>query len=550
MYRFSVVMASLLFIIGCQQELPSQSAISDSKKVNILADEYVNRYLEYMPWYGTALGLPDASHGAIMDPSFEAEERWNAIQDSLFAELETIDATGLEGTQEWLTLGFLKESLLSNRQSRVCKSVLWRVSQMGQGWQTLYPLIADIQPVGSPSLREAALKRFGGLPDFVDKEIENLREGLRTGYTAPVIAVERVLDQLDGLLVEEVESSAFWGPARRDSAGDFRETFALLITESVNPAIKRYKEFLEKEYLPHARLETAITANPQGATCYNALLRSHTTLDLSAEEVHQLGLDEMERIVREMKEVGVRSFDTDSVPELLEKLRTEKEFLFNNREEIQHQAEAALERAKRAMNDWFGRLPKADVVVEAVPDFMEASTPAGFYNAPAEDGSRPGTYNINLGNPETQPRAMREAIAFHETIPGHHLQQALSRERPSSHRITRFIGFGAFSEGWGLYSERLADEMGLYSSDLDRIGMLSSLAVRAARLVVDTGLHAKGWTRQQAIDYMLAHTLVSEEQIAVEVDRYIIIPGQATSYMVGSNEIWRLRSVSEQGFRR
>jgi uncharacterized protein (DUF885 family) len=197
------------------------------------------------------------------------------------------------------------------------------------------------------------------------------------------------------------------------------------------------------------------------------------------------------------------------------------------------------------MPRWFGIVPRADVVIQPYPAFQEASAPLGQYWPPAEDGSRPGTYMINLYQPERQPRGMIEGIAFHETIPGHHLQIAIQQELQDVHPLARYLIATAFSEGWGLYSERLADEMGLYGSDLDRLGMLSLQAFRAGRLVVDTGLHAFGWTRERAVDYMLANTAETPETVGVEVDRYIITPGQATAYMIGMLEIRRLRELAE-----
>ena len=197
------------------------------------------------------------------------------------------------------------------------------------------------------------------------------------------------------------------------------------------------------------------------------------------------------------------------------------------------------------MPNWFGLLPKADVVVEPYPRYREKNA-SNEYNAPAEDGSRPGLFYINAYQAEQKPRSPAESTAFHETIPGHHLQIAIALERKDIHPIGRYLGNSGFTEGWGLYAERLADEMGLYSSDLDRLGMLSSQTFRAARLVVDSGIHTMGWTRQQSIDYMLAHTAEASEDIAAEVDRYIIWPGQATAYMLGMLEIRRAREGAQQ----
>jgi uncharacterized protein (DUF885 family) len=209
-------------------------------------------------------------------------------------------------------------------------------------------------------------------------------------------------------------------------------------------------------------------------------------------------------------------------------------------------ARDAVARAKAAAPQWFGLLPRADVIVQPVPAFSEASAPGAFYTNPAEDGSRPGTYSINLRGAETAPRAGIEATAFHEAFPGHHLQSALALERTTLHPISRYIYLSGFGEGWALYTERLAEEMGLYSGDVDRMGLLSNEALRAARLVVDAGMHGLGWSRDQAIQYMLDNTAESRESVTSEVDRYIAVPAQATSYMLGNLEIRRLRAQAEQ----
>lgn len=537
---------------GCGQNYPVSDNVGEIKvdssvvvRINSLADDYHKRILDYRPEYQTWLGIPDADYSDITDISPEARKKWEEFEDSLLVQVEQIDPSGLIGTADWLTLGFLKEALIAERQMRVCRKELWSVSQ-GLGWQAYYPDLASVQPVGTEFDREAALKRFGALPAYVDQEIENLREGIRLGYTAPVKIVERVLDQLDGLLTENVESSVYYSPAQRDTSEDFKNAFALLITESINPAIMRYRDFLRKEYLPIARMETAVSAIPNGEDCYKAMIRTYTSLDMPAQEIHDLGLEQMQIIAEEIKKIGANNYEIEDVSILLQKLRSEEDYFFDSREEIQSKAENAVARAKDEMTNWFGRLPQADVIVEPIPEFKEASSSMGYYRAAAEDGSRPGAYMINLGNPESQQRALLEAVAFHESIPGHHLELTLAMERPQAHPITTYLGPSSFSEGWALYAEFLADEMGLYSSDLDRLGMLGNRALRAARLVVDTGLHTLSWTREEAIDYLSSVTMLSREQVTTEVDRYISVPGQATSYMIGSLEINRLRTQAEK----
>ncbi|HEU4563037.1 MAG TPA: DUF885 domain-containing protein, partial [Gemmatimonadaceae bacterium] len=437
------------------------------------------------------------------------------------------------------------EMLGSSVQSRVCRSELWPASQMF-GWQTMYPMLAQMQPVGTADLRAQALARWRQLPRYVDTEIANLREGLREGYSTPAVTVERVIGQLDGLVALAPEKSPFYSPALRDSTPEFRAELARVVANDITPAARRYRDFLKNEYLPKARTTVALSDLPNGEQCYRALVRASTTLDVEPRAVHELGLKEMDRIEGELRVISKRSFGGIDNRTLLARLRDDPKYTFKSREEMLAYARDAVARAKAAAPKWFGILPKADVVVEPYPEFQEKSAPGGEYMQPAEDGSRPGIYRINTYQPEKQAKAPVQSTAFHEAIPGHHLQLAIAQELPNTHRLQRLSSNSGFTEGWALYAERLSDEMGLFSSDLDRVGLLSNEALRAARLVVDPGLHVLGWTRQQAIDYMLAHTAESPEAVATEVDRYIVMPGQATSYMLGRNEIMSLRDEARR----
>jgi uncharacterized protein (DUF885 family) len=273
-------------------------------------------------------------------------------------------------------------------------------------------------------------------------------------------------------------------------------------------------------------------------------VRYHSSLDLDAAEVHRIGVEQMERTTAEMRTMGAKSFGTGDPAALLQKVR-QPPSTFASRAAMVQPAEAAIARARAAAPRWFGSVPRASVVVVPYPAFRERSAPNGEYQAGSDDGKRPGTYYINTYQAETQSRAGLEATVFHETYPGHHLQGAIAKQS-KGHPIQRYFGSSGFLEGWALYSERLADEMGVYGSDVDRLGLLSNEALRAGRLVVDSGMHALGWTRQQAIDYLLAHTTQTPEHAAAEVDRYIAVPGQATAYMLGNLEIRRLRELAQR----
>jgi uncharacterized protein (DUF885 family) len=438
----------------------------------------------------------------------------------------------------------LLETLEASREGRICRNELLSLNQQN-GWQIGLPVVAQLQPLGTPAFRTAALSRWHGVQRFVDTEISNLREGLRDGYTQPQGNAQAVVAQLNDLLKLPPEKSPFAGLAARDSAPGFRDSVLAIVSREIIPATTRYRDFLVSEYIPKARTSTALTALPHGADCYRARVRGYTTVNRDAKAIQQLGLEQMALIEAESRPIAERNFGTSDLAALYERLRTDTSFTFRDRKELIQVAEAAVDRARAAIPKWFGRLPRGTVIVDPCLPFEEKSGCPNSYVSGTPDGKRPGRWRINASVDPPQPRAPLEGTAFHETIPGHHLQIAIAQERENAHPITRYLFFSGFGEGWALYSERLAGEMGLYSSDLYKFGDLGEQALRAARLVVDPGLAVLGWSRQQAIDYMVAHVPESRTVLESEVDRYIADPGQATAYMIGRLEIERLRHEAE-----
>ena len=543
-YLLLLLVAGVVGACSRPEPSPVPAAPSDAR-ARALADAYLEGYFERYPDEATAYGVPGRRHDRLPDNSLEAIGRWQAKEDAWLAEARQIDPATIEAAPLRATYAITREALEGSTARRVCRMELWGVSQFANSWQGWFGYLVTIQPVGSDEARTDALARWGALPPYIDTEIINLRQVLKGGYSAPKGNVRLALDQISSLIETPLKESPFDSPAVRDTAPEFDKRFDALVTDQIVPALKRYREFLQQEYLPAAREAIAVSANPNGAACYDASVRAYSSLPVPAREVHALGLQQIDLLTKEMQTIAGRSFKTGDVPALLQRLRSDRQYMFKSREELIAYSQAALARAKAAAPNWFALLPKADVRIEPYPKFREKSGP-NEYVPPAEDGSRPATFFISAYEAEKKSKAAIESTAFHETIPGHHLQTAIALERKEIHPIGRYIGNSGYGEGWGLYSERLADEMKLYSTDLDRLGMLSDQALRASRLVVDTGLHVLGWTRQQAIDYMLAHTSESEGVVASEVDRYIILPGQATAYMLGMLEIQKARAEAEQ----
>jgi len=546
MLRRLIVSFLCVTFFGCGQNAEKSSAPPPADAhVRALADTYLAAWFDRFPEQLTEFGVPGHRQDKLTDNSLEAWKSWQDREDAWLAEAKQIDPATISAPPLRATYALVREGLEGSIALRTCHNELWTVSQFVNAWQVQYGYLVTIQPVGADEARQDALARWGSLPKFIDTEITNLREGIKQGYTAPKSNVRIVIDQMNTLISGPISASPFDSPSVRDKTPDFQKSFDALVKKQINPAFKKYRDFLQHDYLPAARESIAVSAIPNGAACYDASVRYHSSLPIPAKEVHETGLRMVDQIAAEMKEIAERSFHTSDVQGLLQRLRTDKQYTFKNREELIAYSQAALARAKVTARPAFGLWPKADVIIQPYPAFREKNGP-NEYNSPAEDGSRPGIFLINAYQPEKHSRVEDESTAFHETIPGHHLQGAIALERKEIHPIGRYQGNSGYGEGWALYSERLADELKMFSSDVERLGMLSDQQLRAVRLVVDSGIHTMGWTRQQAIDYMLAHTAEGDRDAASEIDRYIIYPGQAASYMLGAIEIRKAREAAEK----
>ena len=544
MLRRLVLLSVFSVSLACNTTPPGPAPHQVAKNVNAVADTYLRSYLDAFPENALAIGARDPHPSQLGDHSLAALKKWEQHEDEMLARLKQIDIKPIENDPEAVTYRFLQHLLEAAKGFRVCKSELWNVSPTWTGWQATLPVLAGMQSTAQPAAQQDALARWSQIPKWLDDEIANLQEGLKQGYSAPKGNVKSVIEQVDAMLAAPVKDSPFVQMAKAGAPASFRTRLEELEKTQIRPAIAKYKAFLTTTYMPAAREAIGVNANPQGQACYAAAVKYHATVDMTAQQIHDLGLAQMEKITAEMKEIGRRSFNTDDPKALLKLVKTDPKYRFKSRDELIKFAEAAVERAKSAMPKAFGNVPSAPVIVEPYPAFLEKTAPGGQAVPPTADG-KPGKYLLNAYKATEQSRAGLESTAFHEAYPGHHLQGAVALEKENLHPIQRYFFLSGFGEGWGLYSERLADEMGLFSSDVDRLGLLSNEALRAARLVVDSGMHALGWTRQQAIDYVLAHTTETDARAAAEIDRYIAVPGQATAYMIGSLEIRKLREEAK-----
>jgi uncharacterized protein (DUF885 family) len=437
----------------------------------------------------------------------------------------------------------------------VCRSHQWLVSARENPFAELSYELGEGHVVKTPRDGHNLLARLAQAPRAFDDTLANLESGLEHGWVASAESLRRVVEQLDRELARPSDDWALALPARaehpdwtREELAHFRATLRATVEGDVRPAVVRFRDFVQRELLPRGRKLEAegLGSLPEGAACYRAAILEHLGAARDASELHELGLAEIARSDREIAALGQRLFGSAELAGTLERLRGDRSLYFESGAQIVSEARQVLALAEAALPRWFASLPRARCEVREVPAHEAPFTTVAYYREPNYDGSKPGEYFVNTDRPDTRSRFDFEALSFHESIPGHHLQIARAQELGALPLFRKVDGSTAFVEGWALYTERLADEMGLYAGELSRLGMWSFDAWRAARLVVDTGLHARGWTREQAERFMQEHTALALNNISNEVDRYLSTPGQALAYKVGQLEILSLRAAAQQ----
>lgn len=503
-----------------------------------LATDYWDAWLQQHPTFATAIG--DRRFDALLeDDSPVARAAWSRTLHDLQSRLDRLR----DGDE--VTRAALRWSLVADRAFLDADTPSFTVDPM-DGIQVALLNIPSFHAARTPAEGEALLARWRAMPRAIDVAAESLRRGVVEGRLPVAALCDKVVAQLDALLARPDDDWPLVEPARErpELGGSLRD----VVRNEIRPAFARYRAVVADEVRPVARDNDhpGLVHLAGGDATYRALVRAHTTIDTPPEELHEVGLREIERIDGEFIELGRRLLGARDLDSTLERIGSDPALHFATREEIISVAEASLARANATIPDWFGRLPRAACEVVPMPAHEEKHSTIAYYREPAHDGSRPGQYYVNTHAPETRPRYEAEALAFHESVPGHHLQLAIMQELTHLPAFRRFNGGTAFIEGWGLYCERLSDEMGLLSSEMDRFGILSFDSWRACRLVVDTGMHALGWSREQAIAFMASHTALARTNIENEVDRYIGWPGQALAYKVGQLELLRLRAEARR----
>ena len=506
--------------------------------------------LEASPTSATMLG-DHRFDDRVEDFSREQEDRLIGLLDGFKAEAAAIDPAGLD-TNDRITrrsLVFEASSHADRLRNRMAELAVDPMLGIHMEIVNSVPQLVPTDAEQADALVTKA-SRVGGM---FDQSIERLRQGVANRRTPTAILVEKSLAQIDDYLAAPLAEDPFLQirpPSDMDAAATeaWRDRMRVQVEEVVRPAFARYRTMVAGEVLPAARPQekAGVCWLPDGEEVYARAVRAYTSLDLDPRAVHQSGLEDIAALADEYREMASGVLGTADISAIYDRLRNDPALRFTTAEAVEEHASRALARADAAVPGWFGRLPKAPCVVRRMPDVGAADATIAFYLPPAQDGSRPGTFFINVSQPTTRTRYESEALAFHESVPGHHLQIAIAQELEDIPLFRRHATATAFIEGWGLYTERLADEMGLYSGEVERMGMLSFDSWRAGRLVVDTGLHALGWSRQQAIDYLLGNSPQAPNNVVNEVDRYIGYVGQALAYKIGQREIFRLRSEAQR----
>jgi len=532
--------------------------------VNALADRFWNGILDLSPLTATMLGY-DQGDDRLDDPGPAGRDRARALFRDTLAAADGIEAravaAGSEAAEaadgghaaalpeeERITLDILRVICrieLEQQDQRVDR--LKVVDQM-DGPQTIMPMLAAFQKTETPEQFDRFMARLADYPRFMAANAELVREGLASGLTAARIVTDRVIGQLERLLAIPDAGSPIAAALTPPRESD-RERLVDAIGKYVRPADTAFLGALKGAYEAASREEPGLWSAPNGERLYRTQVRSWTSLDADPADLHRMGLEELLQIESERREISRSLGFGDDTGAARAALRGASDAVPASIEELLDRARSQIERALAAAPDYFGRLPRAACEVRPVEPFKEADAPAAYYYPPAADGSRPGIYYVNTYDLPSRSYVGLASTSFHEAVPGHHFQIALETEHPSLNAFrrtgSRMAGM-AYVEGWGLYSERLADEMGLYLNPAERFGMLDGQAWRAARLVVDTGIHAFRWPRERSIALLLEVGLTATDAV-IETDRYICLPAQALTYKVGQHEIERLRAEAAGG---
>ena len=555
----SLLLASLAPFAACPSpaiaQTPSKAdPAAELKKLFIDSDEDSLRRNPVTALFRGDMRYADKLGDSITDAYYEGERR-AAVNE--LARLARINRAALNATDKIAYDVFKSNTELTLRGYAPDLLALSKVRPIDHffGFQVFYPEFASGQgaaPFNTLTDYENNLKRHRDYIIFMDRAIGRFREGMKSGVVHPKLIVNNMIAQFDIQIAQGVEASPFYAPVKKFpesiSAADqarLKAEYAAIIGDGIQGVNKRMRDFLKNEYLPVAREGVGLIHMKGGPAFYNYQILSNTTLPLTANYIHNLGLSEVARIRREMDAIRIKTGFKGTLAEFFVFLRTDPKFKLPTKEALRDGYYAIGKRVDARIGEQFSTLPKSPLEVRPVPEYSEKTAAAGSYQQGTPDGSRPGIFYFNSYDLPSRTTPGMETLYLHEGAPGHHFQISLAQENEALPPFMRFGGNTAYVEGWALYAESLYKELGLETDPYSRFGGLDDEMLRAMRLVVDTGLHAKGWTRDRAIKYMLDNSSMGETDARVEVERYIAIPGQALAYKIGQLTILRLKAKAQ-----
>jgi uncharacterized protein (DUF885 family) len=558
-HRAASVVAMLAGVAGCATQptshAPPAAASADAgQQLHTLLDAYFEDNLRLNPLLATYIGdnryndrLPNT-----LGPEYRAEV--HAVNQRYLDDVRRIDAVQLSPADRISYDIFVRERARALESERFpdellpinqAGSLLTRMPALGSG--------TSAQPFATVQDYENWLHRLDGLVVWIDQAIENMRIGIARGVVQPRPVMEKVLPQVESFIAARPEDSQYYSPVRKfpdtipvAERERLTQAYAREIADKVIPAHRRLRDFIRDEYLPKTRSSVAWTALPDGEAWYAFMVEEHTTTVLTPDEIHAIGLSEVARIRGAMDEVRQRVGFPGDLQAFFRHMESDPQFYFTQGSDLLNGYRQLKIRIDAALPKLFAVFPKADYEVREVEAFRAASAAGGYYQAASADGSRPGVFYVNTYNLKAQPKYGMETLSLHEASPGHHFQISIQQELQDLPKFRRFGGhYTAYVEGWALYAESLGKELGMFTDPYQWFGRLNDEMLRAMRLVVDTGLHEKGWTREQAIRYMLDNSTLAESDVVSEVERYVVWPGQALGYKVGDLRIQALRRKGE-----
>ncbi|MBQ4833373.1 DUF885 domain-containing protein [Pseudoalteromonas sp. MMG010] len=530
------------------------SELSAEQQLDVLVSLYFEQSLTFNPIKATYVG--DNSFNDQFLPVISAENRAKQAQfyQHFQNRLAQIDKTQLTG-QALLSFEVLSHELSIKQQGMQFPSYLLPINQMSGAHNTFAGLGSgqSAQPFNTPADYEAFIGRAHSYIAWLNSVQTAMAQGIKQGIVLPKPLAEKLLPQFKAHVVTQAEDSLFYSPIKQMPASfttQQKETltakYSALILEEIVPAYAAMSEFLAQQYIPNSRDSIGYSDLPNGKAWYEYQIKQNTTLSLSADEIHEIGLSEVARILSQMKQVKETVGFKGDLHAFFNHLRDSDEFYFNTPEELVAAYEQVKQKIDARIPLLFDIAPKAPYIVKPVEAYRAQSAAGASYASPAPDGSRPGIFYINTFNLKAQPKFLLETLSIHEAAPGHHFQIALQQEVDNLPLFRKYGGYTVFAEGWALYAESLGKELGLFTDPYMWYGRLNDEQLRAMRLVLDTGFHAKGWTRQQGIDYMLANSSMAKSDVIAEVERYIAWPGQALSYKLGQFKIQQLRDYAKE----